>query len=347
MDLKKTDKDVTDKLEQLHSVIDSLQETVKGIHSGYNKHAEENAIKMQKKFEKLSKVIGRLGTQKNELYAENKKLRQEKTTLINKIATLERVLGEQAELIENSGVEAWLRKTATDLKSFLEDSGLEHFASPRFSPLIAGLVAYGVITVPLAGTTLFLLRFVKQLTILKVVMALNLFDLGYVMTMLISGALLLGDPIEGLRHISEVNFVFIQIVLAVVFWLTCIFITWGIILHRTCPSVWKYLLLELTLRITIALDYAGKVWKPAMDREDVGIALSGVRYLIYLLSSLAAVKFTLAANTRTVAVAKKLEGEHGDLEGALLPVMRSSLQSHQGETQSTQCSHAIGFTSLS
>lgn len=317
VDLKSTDKDVNEKLEQLHKVIDSLQETVKGLNAGYDQHAKDNALKMQKKFEKLSKVIAKLGQQKNELYAENKRLRQDKTALVDKISSLEEVLQQQAEQLKNSGAEAWLRKTAIDLKTFLEQSGLEHFASPKFSPLIAGIVANGVVIVPLAITTLFLLRFVKQLTVLKIVMALNLFDLGFVIAMIGSSALLLGDSFEGLRHISEVNFVFIQIVLAIVFWMTCGFLIGGIVQNRKSKA-WKYLLLELALRVFVAVDYSQRVWTPVMDREDVSIALPGLNYFLYLFASVIAVKLTGMANGCAVAVQKCVRREEEDLE-SLLP----------------------------
>lgn len=316
LDLKSTDKDVNEKLEQLHKVIDSLQETVKGLNDGYDQHAKDNAAKMQKKFEKLSKVITKLGQQKNDLYMENKVLRQEKTALVNKISNLEEVLQQRAELLKNSGAEAWLRKTALDLKAFLEQNGLEHFASPRFSPLVAGIVANGVVILPLAVTTLYLLRFVKQLTVLKIVTALNLFDLGFVVAMIASSALLLGDSFEGLRHISEVNFVFIQIVLAAVFWMTCGFLIGAIVQHRK-NKAWKYLLLELTLRAFVAVDYSTRVWTPVMDREDVSIALPGLNYLLYLCASVIAMKLTSAANRCAVAEQKCVRREEGDLEALL------------------------------
>lgn len=295
-ELQAADKDVNAKLAQLHSVIDALQETVAGLKGGYDKHAQESAEKMQKKFERLTAVVSKLGQQKNELYSENKRLRGEKAILVDKITALETQLRRQAEALRSSGAQAWLRKTAQDLRTFLEESGLEHFASPQFSPLVAGLVSNGVVVVPLSVTSMFLLRYVKHLTVLRVVMALNLFDLGFAAAMIASSLLLLGDAFEGLRHISEVNFMFIQLVIATVFWLTCAFLVWAIVQNRKNAG-WKYAAVELSLRGLLAVNYNERVWSPVMAREDIPIGLSPVSYAMFLLAAVAAIKLTALSNT--------------------------------------------------
>lgn len=302
-DLISTDKEVTDKLNQLHTVIDALQKTVKGLNEGYDQHAREDSEKMQQKFDKLTNVISKLGKENKRLYNENKQLKQGKTALVDKISTLETELQKRAEGAKNAGAEAWLRHTAQDLKEFLVESGLEHFASPQFSPLIAGIVSNGVVIMPLAITSLFMLRYVKHLTVLRVVMALNLFDLGFVVAMIASCALLLGDSFEGLKHISEVNFMFIQLVVATVFWFTCAFLVAAIVQNRKCKA-WKYALLELVLRVGVAADYATRVWSPVMNREDVTIALPAVIYFLYFCSSVASLKLTAAANTYSTSACR-------------------------------------------
>lgn len=290
-DLLSTDKEVSDKLNQLHKVIDSLQETVKGLNAGYDQHARENADKMKQKFDKLTNVITKLGKENTRLYNENKQLKQRKTALVDKIAELEVELKKRAEEAKNAGAEAWLRNTAQELKEFLEESGLEHFASPQFSPFIAGIVSNGVIIIPLTITALFLVRNVKQLTVLRIVMALNLFDVGFVLSMLASCILLLGDSFEGLKHISEVNFMFIQLVLAALFWVTCAFLVAAIAQNRKSIA-WRYACLELIIRGLVGMDYSRRVWSPVMDREDVTIALPPINYFLYLCASFASLKLT-------------------------------------------------------
>lgn len=296
VDLEATDKDVHSKLEQLHKVIDSLQATVAGLKGGYDQHAKENAEKMKKKFERLTAVVSKLGQEKIQLFVENKRLRQDKGALVDKISALEAQLRRKAEAAKNSGAEAWLRKTAQDLKIFLEENGLEHYASPQFSPLVAGLVSNGVVLLPLMATCFFLLRYVKQLTVLRIVMAFNLFDLAFIVAMTGSCALLLGDVFEGLRHISEVNFMFIQLVLAAVFWITCAFLVAAVYQNRK-NKAWKYAAAELVLKGLIAVDYSHRVWSPVLSREDASIALPPIHYVVYLCASFAAIKLTLNANT--------------------------------------------------
>ncbi|KAI0563611.1 hypothetical protein FGB62_37g131 [Gracilaria domingensis] len=293
-ELRRTDSDVTSKLHQLHKTIEALQETLKNRDDGYDFHSKHNANQMKIRFDKLSAVISRLTTHNSKLYLENKGLRQEKTALVNKIAKLESDLDKLATETKNAGVQAWMRNTATDLRSFLEESGLEHFASPRFSPIIAGLVSNGVVLIPLTMATFFLLHFSKQLTVLRVVMALNLFDLGFASAIIASSVLLLGDPFEGMRHISEVNFVFIQMVLGGVFWLTIGFLVVAIAQNR-CNRAWKYSTVELLLRSAVALDYGRRVWSPVMERDDIPIGLPVLAYMIYLGAAIANVYLTSQA----------------------------------------------------
>lgn len=304
-EMKRTDKDVTDKLNQLHKVIDALHLTVKNMSEGHNKSAQESAKKMKTKFGKLSTVISKLTKHNNQLYGDNKRLRQEKNVLVDKISNLEIELQRRAEAIGHTGAEAWLKDTASELKTFLEESGLEHFASPRFSPLVAGIVSNGVVIIPLGMTSLFLLRYVKQLTVLRIVMALNLFDLGFAIAIIASSALLLGDPFEGMRHISEVNFVFIQLILGGVFWLTFGFLVAAIFKNRNNKG-WKYALGELGVRTFIAVDYGRRVWIPVMERDDLPIALPALFYILYLGASIVAVHLTSMASWHSVIAQRQL-----------------------------------------
>ncbi|CAN8067682.1 unnamed protein product [Agarophyton chilense] len=293
-ELRRTDSDVNTKLNQLHKTIEALQETMKHRNDGYDFHAQQNADQMKIRFEKLSAVITRLTQQNSKLYIENRSLRQEKTALVNKISRLESELDKLAIETQNAGMQAWMKRTASDLRSFLEESGLEHFASPRFSPIIAGLVSNGVVLVPLTMATFFLLHFSKQLTVLRIVMALNLFDLGFAAAIIASSLLLLGDPFEGMRHISEVNFVFIQMVLSGVFWLTIGFLVAAIVQNRS-NRAWKYSTVELLLRSAVAYDYSHRVWTPVMERDDIPIALPVLSYVTYLCAAVTNVYFTSQA----------------------------------------------------
>lgn len=304
-DVKLTAKEVHDKLSQLHSVIDGLKTKVKLMGEGTRTDgARERTGRIQQKFEKLTHVITKLSTQNMKLYGENKALRMSNEALATKISTLEFHLKRKAEKEANIGVEAWMRQTAMDLKSFLEENGMEHFTSPRFSPIVAGVVSNGVVLLPLAMASVFLLHFVKQLTVLRLVMALNLFDVGLAIATIFSTLLLLGDPLEGLRHISEVNFVFIQIVLATIFWLTMIFLCVAIV-QNWRNRAWKVCLVEMGLKVAIAIEYTRKVWVPVMDRDDVSIALPSLFYAFYSVAVLAGVGLTALANRYAMAYQRR------------------------------------------
>lgn len=330
-EVKSMANEVHQKLGQLHSVIDSLQSKVRsvGLEQGRDM-TQDNAGRMRKRFEKLSQLITKLSAQNMRLYGENKVLRQSNGALVDKIAALEKRLNRQAENEVNNGVESWLRQTARELKAFLEENGLEHFSSPRFSPVVAGLVSNGVILLPLCMTSLFLLHYVKQLTVLRMLMALNLFDLGISIAIILSSVLLLGDPLEGLRHISEVNFVFIQIVGATAFWLAIAFLTIAMVQnYRT--RTWKICLVELALKIIVSIEYARKVWFPVMDRDDVPIALPGLYYAIYSIVALGCVVLTAWGDRYATNNRRHYRGAPDDYEDSLILVSPQTLSSHRAD----------------
>lgn len=298
--LKRNEKSVQEKLEQLHKVIDALKKTVKDMSDGHNEESKKSADAMRGKFQKLSAVIQKQTKFNLQLFEENRNLRAEKIALVTKISHLEKELERQAEAAVNSTAEAWLRNTAAELKRFLQESGLEHYGSPNFSPLIAGLVSNGVVILPLVMTALFLVRYAKQLSVLRITMALNLFDLGFAIAIIASSGLLLGDPLEGMRHISEVNFVFIQMVIGTVFWLTIGFLIAAVVQNRKNKGG-RFAFLELILRIVVAVDYTRRVWGPVIDRDDVPIALPFLFYPLYLLAAITAVKLTSLTSAYSTA----------------------------------------------
>lgn len=320
LDLKRTDIDVNDKLKQLHKVIDDLQQNVRNMTESKERKAKENAKKMQNKFKTLSVVITKLTQQNNKLYADNKMLRQDKKALVTRMSRLELELTEKAKALQNTGVEAWFRTTSEDLRSFLEENGLEHFASPQFSPLIAGVVSNGVVILPVTMTSFFMLQYVKQLNVLRILMALNLFDLGFAIAIVASSVLLLGDPFEGMRHISEVNFVFIQLVLGTVFWLTVGFLI-TIIAQNRWNKAWRYAGCELLLRVAVALDYTRRVWVPVMERNDLPIGMPFAAYVSYFVAAAVSVKLTTLTQRNSV-FAKRDQQRRCEDEEILVHVVR-------------------------
>lgn len=295
-EMKQTDETVTKRLAQMQKVIDALQDALKGVNDGYDRHTKSRAEAMKAKFDKLSVVIAKLGREKKELIGQNHALKKENTALIDKIEQFEVKLKEAAKVAENSGSQAWLRNTAADLKAFLENSGLTNYASPHFSPIVAGVVSYGVMILPLVMITLYLVHNAKHLSVLRVLMGLNLFDLGFATATIVSIALLLGDPFEGMRHISDINFVFIQLVLAAVFWLSVTFMG-AAIYHNKSSSVRRYLAAELVLRSVVAADYAHRVWIPVIERVDQPIGMPGYSYFLFFCAAIAGVRLTSGAMT--------------------------------------------------
>lgn len=290
-----TEKEVHQRLDQLHAVIDALQEKVLDAREGRKQNDNDSLSIIRSRYERLSVVLSKISGQNVKLHGENNALKQSNNLLVKKISALESRLHQMAEKEANTGIEAWLRQTSLELRNFLEVNGLEHFSSPRFSPVVAGLVSNGVLLLPVAMSSLFLLNYAKQLTVLRMLMATNLFEVGVGVAMIVSSVLLLGDPLEGMRHISEANFVFIQIVLASVFW-----IAMGLLVVSASQTwrsrAWRYCACEILLKCIIAMIYTWQVWIPAMNQGDTPIRLAPPYYMMFITCSFACLVLTARAS---------------------------------------------------
>lgn len=305
-DMKLTVHEVHEKLSQLHYAIDGLQAKVKSMDEGPDHQAAiESHYKIGSKFSKLSEIISKLSEQNMKLYTENISLRQSNIGLVGKIQKVEDNLNKLVlQQRRNSNIkkesfhmETWLKQTSHELKLFLEDNGLEHFSSPKFSPIVAGIVSNGIILIPLGLTSLYLLHYVKKLTMFHIVMSFNIFDLGICISLLSSSILILGDPLEGLRHISEINFVFVQMVMAFIYWVNLICLCFAIFQYRGYGIAWKCYIAQIGFKVFTGLEYGRKVWSPVMDRDDIPIALPFVWYVLYCFIVLLSLLFTVWAQT--------------------------------------------------
>lgn len=290
-----TDKEVHERLEQLHAVIDALQNKVLDERKGREQSNRASFDIIKARYERLSTILSKMSGQNAKLQGENKVLKQSNGALVNKISALEARLHQMAEKETDTGVEAWLRQTALELRRFLEVNGFEHFSSPKLSPIVAGLVSNGVILLPVAMSSMFLLTYGKHLTVLRVLMATNLFEVGVAMAIIVSSVLLLGDPLEGMRHISEANFLFVQKVLVSVFWISIVLLVVSI--SQTWQSrAWRYFAGEIMLKCASALIYVWHVWVPAMERNNTPINLPLMYYAMFVMCPFGCMALTAWGN---------------------------------------------------
>jgi hypothetical protein len=125
---------------------------------------------------------------------------------------------------------------------------------------MAGIVTYAIAFIPLAMATAFLLKSAKTLTLLHVLMACNLFEIGYVSVSIISMLVLLtADPWHALWHISESVFVFLNVFLAILFW-PSLMVAIVELLRTANSGVRRNLLPEIILRGFVAVQYGSNVW---------------------------------------------------------------------------------------
>lgn len=278
--------------EELATKLRKMKELIYGIHSGVDKSSRLRATSMKHKFNKLSSVIAALAEQKDSLFRENVKLRREMKSTVERLQRVETQLKLEAKRADDNDVKRWFEAKSVEIADFLHSNGLQNYADPKFSPVVAGLVTYSLVLLPLMAASGYVTRHIKALSLLHALKAINIFEVGYVGISLLSMPLLLTmDPFHALRHISDINFIFLQIVLACLFWAsTCILVAESI--RSRAPGVRRNLIIELILRLGLALDYGRRVWAPVVERADEAVIVKPEHYVGYAVATLLAHRLT-------------------------------------------------------
>lgn len=289
-----TDQDLVKKLTQMEKAFQSLQNQLKGIHGLHDKTSKLRTIAIDEKFSKLETVISTQKQQKDQLYAQNKQLKKENKEMASKLRELEKQLEFLAKKASNPDVAAWMRGKALELADLFKGSSLGFYSKETVGPIAAGIVSYGVILLPCSLIAVYLLKNIKSMNLFRVLTALNLFDVGFTLGTILSIAVVWGDPIQAMHSISEANFIFLQLVLAVGFWLS-IFVMLVQIYRVDRTSVRRVLSLEFVLRFLVAFDYGRRVWVPAVERAGSTIQLPGLLYFAYLAAAIVVINLTSKA----------------------------------------------------
>lgn len=308
--MKMTVREVHDKLHQLHKAIDHLQSRVRSMDP--NNHESKSTTTSSAR-DRLGKVIADLSAQNLRLSSENRKLKTVNTQLVDKLHTIENKIKTltsshssssssssstsnkpnakndnhiaQGKKIKSGllAVESWVREAVEDMKAMLSENGIEHYLSPKFSPLVAGVVCNNMLMLPLAITLYILFRRVHILTFRCILALSNAFDTGVALALIINALLLLDDPLQGLRHISQLNFVFVQYVLSAAFWIHIIGLSVAVVKSADTPKVWKLYAAQIALKAAVGLRYHATVWVPVVDNdEDAAISPGFWSYLLFV-----------------------------------------------------------------
>lgn len=308
-----TDADLTKKLKK-------MKELIYGIHSGVDKSSRLRATSMKQKFNKLSAVIAALAEQKDALYRENVKMRKEMKSTVERLQRVEMQLKIEAKRADDNDVKRWFEAKSSEISEYLHSNGLQHYADPKFSPIVAGLVIYGLVLFPLMTASGYVMRHVKSLSLVHALKAISIFEVGYVAISLLSMPLLMTlDPFHAMRHISEINFVFLQIVLACFFWTSACILS-AETMRTQAPGVRKNLILQLIVRIGLAYDYGQRVWAPVIERSDDALFVSPARYAGYTFAVLVTYRLTSSAVWWTAAARSTLQAR--DLNSTAPPVVQ-------------------------
>lgn len=322
-ELRHTDQDLLKRLTQMEKAFQSLQNQFTGLHGLHDKTSKQRAIAIEQKFKQLESSMAKQKRQKDQLYAQNKALKKENKELVHKLQELEQQLEIVAKKANNPDVARWMQEKAIELANWFSGSSLGYYRKDVVDPITAGVVIYGILLLPMSFVGIYLVKQYKQMTILKYLVALNLFDVGFTLAALISIALLWGDPIQGIYTISETNFIFLQFVLAFTFWSSV-----AVMLYKAAVSkkgnMRVYLGLELVLRMLVGIDYGRRVWIPAVERLGKEIQVPGVLYVMYFLAAVVECHLSLKAN--------RFDTRIGD--GDLLPNLYNRLEEKQGEKSS-------------
>jgi hypothetical protein len=284
-DMSSMDAEVTQKLDAMHKLLE-------GIHNGVGKSSRLRASAMREKFDKLTSIINGLRTQKDLLYSQNLKLKKEMGATVTKLELVERQLKAEALRANDNDYRLWLATKAGEITSFLNKNGLQTYTDKRFNPMMAGIVTYSIALIPLAMATIYLLKSAKSFSLLTVLMACNLFEIGYVCVSIASMVLLLtADPWHALWRISESVFVFLNVVLASIFWPSLLIIVTDLV-RTPSAAVRRNLLPEFILRGIVAIDYGRKVWVATIEMNGEQPHTPPASYALYLVGTLVCRRLT-------------------------------------------------------
>lgn len=312
-EISATDAELTRKLKK-------MKELIYGIHSGVDKSSRLRATSMKQKFNKLSTVIATLADQKDSLYRENVKMRKEMKSTVERLQRVEMQLKVEAKRADDNDVKRWFEAKSGEIADYLHSNGLQNYADPKFSPIVAGLVIYGLVLFPLMAASGYVLRHVKSLSLVHALKAISIFEVGYVTISLLSMPLLVTlDPFHAMRHISEINFVFLQIVLAGLFWTSACILS-AETMRTRAPGVRRNLILQLSVRLGLAYDYGQRVWTPVIERSDDALFVSPAGYAGYALAVI--VTYRLTANAVWWAAAAGSTLQARELNRAAPPVLQ-------------------------
>lgn len=308
-----TDVDLTKKLKK-------MKELIYGIHSGVDKSSRLRATSMKQKFNKLSAVIAALAEQKDALYRENVKMRKEMKSTVERLQRVEMQLKIEAKRADDNDVKRWFEAKSSEISEYLHSNGLQNYADPKFSPIVAGLVIYGLVLFPLMAASGYIMRHIKSLSLVHALKAISIFEVGYVAISLLSMLLLVTlDPFHAMRHISEINFVFLQILLACFFWTSACILSIETMRTRA-PGVRTKLIFQLIVRLGLAYDYGQRVWAPVVERSDDALFVSPARYAGYTLAVFLTYRLTSSAVWWTEAARSTLQAR--DLNTEAPPVLQ-------------------------
>lgn len=278
--LHAADRDVNARLNQLRGALTALHSTVEQLRQGHTNHTLLSEVKTRSKLRRLAATIAKLAEANGKLSAENRSLRAARDDLSTRLSSLEERASSAAAApvtpqASPFGLTTLVAELVAEAEALLRDGGLEHFASPRFSPAVAGIVSNGVLLAPLAAAAMYLAA-AKSEGPRRAFGALLTFDAAFVSALVIAAGLVLGDPIAALRHISETNLALLQVVLAAVVGAAIIV---GAAVLRAGPDRRRVAGI-LAVKTALAVPYIVNVWAPVMDGDDVPVAMPAWWYLV-------------------------------------------------------------------
>lgn len=146
---------------------------------------------------------------------------------------------------------------------------------------MAGVATYGIVLGPLTMSSAFVTSSLKSFSLLHALQAINIFECGYVVCSIIAMLLLLTtNPWHAMRAISEINFTFVQLSIACMFWSSAMILVMSSIRTRNA-GIRRNLLFELVVRCAVAADYGKRVWIPIVERLDEPVKVPLQAYVGY------------------------------------------------------------------
>jgi len=263
--------------------------------------AEKESEKTKKELTEQAKA---LKSDNDKILAQLEEKNKEAAQLQAELAKVQEQLFEVQKLVENPQLSQWLLSKAEYLKTYVDPYLLEAIESTRnqlssanylttevvdllkdnletklqktpvrkYSPMMAGMISYGVLLIPLGLSFYGIFRLSARISLKQYILIGSLFIATIHIFCTLISLFTKQDALLYLQQMSENNFIFLQLMMGVLYVSYCGLLIVGLSSAENRRSLISLLVIFLCY-FMLGLYYRENIWRPTMRREPVGSSI--------------------------------------------------------------------------